>query len=322
VASAARVPDRLFVLETASARLTALDAETGAQLGAAQLNSTPTAVCHDPRRNRLYVLTSGGVLALDPERLDVLGLWASPRPLGRGAGMALDARRGLLYVAQPGEGMVARVDIATMTSGAPLALGADPGPLALSSDGRTLYGIDLADGALWSLALPGGAATTYPLGLAEPGRGAWLAVSDGVLYAMRGAVPSRATGTAEPPAIWRLDTRGALSRPLPVAAAPTPQDLVALGGDRLALARGDGQLGGVELLAAESAAIIGRIDPPHDLHRLVAGEGGALFALNWRLGIAARYDLASGREEWRVTLGGEPRDAVFIPGGWRLPRWW
>ncbi|HWQ15237.1 MAG TPA: hypothetical protein VNL77_20730, partial [Roseiflexaceae bacterium] len=220
-------------------------------------------------------------------------------------------------------GEVARVDVATMTAGAPLALGADPGPLALSADGRTLYGVDQADGALWALALPGGAATRHPLGRGEPGRGAWLAVDDGTLYALRGAVPSRAPGAAtDPPAIWRLDARGVLAKPLPVASEPTPQDLVVLADGRLALARGDGRRGGVEILSTRSGAAVARITPPHDLHRLVVGEDGALFALNWRLGIAARYDLAMGREVWRVALGGEPRDAAFVVGGWRLPRWW
>lgn len=299
-----RAPDQLFVADYQGQQLVALDAASGATLATMPLEAKPTRLRYDAGAGRLYALVASGVVAIDPRTLSVVGRWQAPQPISINADLALDAERARLYVALPGG--VAVLNAATLTALDTLPAGPSPGPLALAADGRTLLALDAQEGTLWTLDLDQRRGDAQLLGRDDVGRQGWLAVADdGQAFVLR---------AGHPPALWRL---GALATPAALPDGPPPRDLLALADERLAVARGDGRSGGVEIVARDGG-VLARIDPGYDQHRLAAGVGDALFALNWLHGTVTRYSVRRSARVWHVELPDQqPWDATFVPGGWR-----
>jgi DNA-binding beta-propeller fold protein YncE len=298
-------PDRLYVADYAGGRLVALDATSGDTLANLPLGDKPTRLRYDAGDDRLYALVAGGALAVDPRTLAVVARWRAPQPISVNADMALDAVGGRLFVGQPGGVVV--LQLPSLAALDTLPAGPSPGALALSDDGRTLLALDVQEATLWEIDINARRATSRLLAPDDVGRQGWLAVADGEAFVLR---------AGHPPALWRLDPAGDAPAALPDG--PPPRDALAIAGGRLAVARGDGRIGGIELVAPDGDVLM-RIDPGYDQHRLVAGAGDALYALNWLHGSVTRYSLRQGARVWHIELPGQqPWDGAMVPGGWRL----
>jgi hypothetical protein len=321
-ATLGRAPDQLFVVDRNNGRLLALDAGSGAVLRGAPVGDTPTRVRYDASSDRLYVLVRRAVLSVDPHSLAVVARWDAPQPFELTSGIALDARRGRLYVAQPGTASILMLDTATMMPSGSFAVGPAPGALALTPDGGTLFALD-GDGTLWTIDTLGGARSAQSLSVGERWPLAWLAISaDGrTLYALHADGETRSWT----PQLWSVDVAsGRISAPVALPPGQAPWDLLLLGDGRLAVPRGDGSTGGITLVAPDDLRLINQINPDSDEHHAVAGPGGSMFTLNFSHATVKRYDLAgSPAETWQVRLEGRqqamPYDGVFVPGGWRWP---
>lgn len=307
-----RTPDRLFVADRQDGQLVALDAGDGTRLAAVPVGADPARVLYDRRRDRLYVLTGYGVAIVDPRALVVVGRWDAPHSLSVNADIALDERRGRLYVSQPAAGTIAQLDTATLTLARTLPAGANPGALALAPDGRTLFMLD-GGTTLWAIETTGEGGAQV---LDRRDIGVWgtLALSpDGAsIYVLR---------QANQPLLQRIDVpSGRASDPAPMADGPQAWDMVLLDAGHLAIARGDGRRGGVEIVATDSLSVTARIDPSYDQHHLAAGPGGSVFALNWLHDTVTRYDTETLAVTWQTPQAEwQPWDGVFVPGGWRWP---
>jgi hypothetical protein len=318
-----RVPDQLFVVDRNNGQLLSLDAASGAVLGSAPVGDTPTRVRYDASSDRLYVIVRQAILSVDPHTLAVVARWEAPQPFELTSGLALDTRRGRLYVAQPGSASIMMLDTATLTPSGSFAVGPTPGALALAPDGRTLFALD-GDGTLWTIDTLGGTRSAQSLSGGQRWPRAWLALSaDGrTLYAMHADSSSQAWT----PQIWSVDvSSGQISAPVALPAGQSPWDLLLLGDGRLAIPRGDGRTGGIALVAPGDLRLISLVNPNSDEHHAVAGPGSSMFTLNFSRATVKRYDLArSQAETWQVRLDGRqqamPYDGVFVPGGWRWPQ--
>jgi hypothetical protein len=317
-----RAPDRLFVVDRNNGQLLALDAGSGAILGSAPVGDTPTRVRYDASSGQLYVMVKQAVLGVDAQTLAVVARWDAPQPFDLTSGMALDTRRGRLYVAQSATASIVALDTATLTPTGSFGVGRAPGALVLTPDGGMLFALD-GDGALWTIDTRGGTRSAQSLSGGESWPLAWLALSaEGqTLYVLH------ADGQVESwrPQIWSIDvSSGRISAPVALPPGQAPWDLVRLDDGRLAIPRGDGQVGGIALVAPDDLHLISRINPGTDEHHAVAGPGGSLFTLNFSHGTVKRYDLArSQAETWQIELKGQrqamPYDGSFAPGGWRWP---
>lgn len=307
----ARSSDRLFVVDRRQGQLVELSPTTGEQLRSLAVGAGAAHIRYSPRLGLLFVRTAEGATAIDPEGLVAVARWEAPAPIGLDAGMALDDTRRRLYVAGA-DGIVA-LDAATLTPLAPVAALPAPGPIAITADGRRLFAVGGEGRAVWAIDL---ADQSPPQRVGQVGGTAYAWLSSdpdgGRVYALRADAPPR---------LWALDGAGAVTAgAAAIAPLPRPQDLLALGDGRLAIARGDGTTGGVELLSAETLTTAGRLEPDYDQHNLVAGRDGALFALNWLHGTVTRYRLEDGARLWQVALPGlQPYDGVLVRGGWRWP---
>jgi hypothetical protein len=297
-------PDRLFVADYAGEQLVALDASSGATLASVPLREKPSRLRYDARADRLYALVAEGVLAIDPHSLATVARWQAPQPISINAELALDTERGRLFVALPGGvAMLSTPGLAELDT---LPAGPAPGPLELSADGRTLLALDVQEATLWTIDLDAGRSAARLLGQDDVGRQGWLAHAEGRALVLR---------AGHPPMLWRPDNP---AQPVALPDGPPPRDLAALADGRLAIARGDGRAGGIELVSPDGA-VLARIDPGYDQHHLAVGAGDALFALNWLHGSVTRYSLRRGARVWHLeTPGQQPWDAAFVPGGWRL----
>lgn len=318
------MPDRLFVVDKNQGELIALNAADGSQLGSVALGGQPGQIVYDRYLNRLYILAAHGIVAVDPQTLSVTARWTAAPDQGSPAAMVLDERHGRLLLSWPQAGMISALDAATLTPASftpdgrtAFQIAVAPRALALAPDGRTLYALDSADSTLRAIDLMSFTISSWPLGPPHDQRTNWLAVSaDGQrVYVLRG--PS---ASGDPPELRRVNVlTGQVSAAAPVLASPPPWDMALLG-DQLAIAHGDGQRGGVELIAAHDLRQLARIDPEHDQHHLVAGPAGTLFALNFSHGTVTRYDLHSRAAIWRTPQQPwRPWDGVYVPGGWHWP---
>ena len=312
--TAARGPDLLFVTDRRGGNVVALDAATGAWLRAAELSDSPGAIVYDPLRGRLYVALRQAVVALDPATLAPRGRWEAPQPIPSNANLALDARGARLYLAQPGGVIALALDAPDLALARSYALSATPQALAIAPAGATLFALAADQARLWNIDLRDGASTAQALAQPDPSRAGWLAISrDGRgLY----AVLTRAAADGRP-MIWRIATGDRSSAAATLDLLPSPWDLELLDNGLLALPRGNGSTGGVELLASDTLSTTARLDPAHDQHHVVAGAGGAFFGLNFTHDTVTRYDSAGPSVAWRTAERSDwqPWDGVFVPGG-------
>jgi DNA-binding beta-propeller fold protein YncE len=314
--TAARVPDRLFLIDRTNSRLVVLDAASGARMGALKLAETPNNIKYDQSRDLLYVLLTKSVIAVEPRTLQPAGRWEAQQPFEASAGMALDTRRGRLYVAQPG-GIVA-LDTLDLAQAQTYDIGQAPGALALSPDGATLFALNAEQARLWTIDVAGASPRSQTLAPSQPRMG-YLNVSRAGQY-----VYVLLTGVAaggDRPALWRIDQNGQADAPTMLAQAPTPWDMELLDSGQLAIPRGDGRVGGVELVAADTLRTTARLDSGYDQHHVVAGQDGTLFGLNFTHYTVTRFDANTRTVVWRTPQDRDlvPWDGVFVRGGWRWP---
>jgi len=315
-ATLGRTPDRLFVVDRLTRQLIELDAGSGARLRSVTIGDQPSSIVYNPLLDRLYIMLSQSIVAVDARTLGEVNRWDDAAPFRVNAGMALDERRGWLYVARTG-GVIA-LDTATLARIPDFHGGVAPGTLALAPDGKALFTIDQVDDTLWKIELPGGFGSAYPPERADIGRMGFLALSsDGqAIYVLR----SGAT-----PIMRRIDTAsGQASAALLLPAGPAAWDLLRLDERHVAIPRGDGQRGGITIVDTGSFSVAAIVDPDHDQHHLVAGPGGSVFSLNFSHNTVTRYNpLGQPQRIWDVNLGlparGQPWDGVFVSGGWRWP---
>ena len=316
--TAGRMPDRLFVTDRRGGQVVALDARGGTRLAAAQVGNEPTSIRYDAARDRLYVMLRDAVVGVDPRTLQVLDRWTAPQPLGGRQGLALDAQHGRLYVAQPGGLAVLALGTPGLALVDTIALGAAPAGLATAPDGKTLYALVPEQARLWTIALGGNTPRSSSLALAEPDARSlgWLAMSrDGA------AIYVLLAGAGGRPTIWRVDTAGRVVAATRLAELPPPWDLEVLDTGQLAIPRGDGATGGVELVDGGTLATSARLDPQRDQHHLAVGPGGAAFGLNFTSDSVTRFDTRQHTIVWRTPerADWQPWDAVYVSGGWRWP---
>jgi DNA-binding beta-propeller fold protein YncE len=318
----ARTPKRLFVADERAGQLLALDAESGALLSRVAVGGEPSQVRYDQQYARLYVLLEQAVAVVDTRTLTVTNRWEAPQQFGAMANMALDDRRGRLYVANPAARSIDVLDTATLTPTGSFQLGGAPDALALAPDGSVLFALD-GNGVLWTIDPRSGTKSSQSLNAGGAWQRGWLAISPdgGALYVLRYGAPST---------LRRIDVRsGQIGAPVALAAGPQPQDMLLLDDGRLAIARGDSKRGGVAIVRGDDFSIVANPDPDYDQHRLAAGPQGTIFALNWLYSTITCYDLGANTRVWQAKLqaGGSslprqqpyPSSGVFVPGGWRWP---
>lgn len=306
------VSERLFIVDRDRDELVALDAANGAELGSLALGRQPLGVRYSPLFDRLYVAHDAGVVAVDPHKLTIVARWPDDQPASGARALALDERRGALYMALA-DGTLLTLDAATLQTASTRDIALDPPTLALAPDGGTLFGLDAERTRLVGIRLDTSQVLTQPLDPAVAGQRAWLAAAtDNQSVFLLHAGPS--------PQLVRVNLIDGTTQRMPLRAGPAPWGLVLLDDGSLAVPRGDGSIGGVEVFDAQTLTVMQRIDPEADQHAVVAGADHTLFALNWLHGTVTRYAL--GREDvlWQVRLDGrQPWDGVYMPGGWRWP---
>jgi outer membrane protein assembly factor BamB len=321
-ATLGQTPDQLVVADRNNGQLLALDASSGAVLRSAAIGDTPTKVRYDASDTRLYVMVKQAILGVDPQTLAVVARWDAPQPFDLTSGMALDTRRGRIYVSQPAAASIVALDTSTLTPVGSFGVGRAPAALALAPGGGTLFALD-GDGALWTIDTLGGAKSSQSLSGGERWPLAWLALSSdgGKLYVLH-AEGGPQTWT---PQIWSVDTRtGRISSPVALPPGEPPWDLLRLDDGHLAIPRGNGATGGITIVATDDLRVTSLINPDDDEHHAVAGPSGGMFTLNFSHGTITRYDFAHPQPTtWQITLPGarppQPYDGAFIPGGRRWP---
>jgi len=306
------------IIDKSNAQLVALDAAGGAQLASLKLAEAPIGIKYDEIRNRLYVLLAQSVIAVDPRTLQSIERWDAPQPLAAGAGMALDSRGGRLYIAQPGGVLALSLDLPTIAVARTYDLGQTPGALALSPDGATLYALNADQARLWTINVAAGSARSQALA-SSLSRSGYLSVSrDGrSIYVLLTAVGTR----GDRPALWRIDRAGQAETPTLLAQTPPPWDMELLDTGQLAIPRGDGRVGGVELVATDTLSTTARLEPSYDQHHVVAGPNGTLYGLNYTHATITRFDANTRAVIWRTPedRGLTPWDGVYVHDGWRWP---
>jgi hypothetical protein len=304
--TAAPPAGRLIVADEQGARLVAFDAATGARTGELIVGPHPRAVQYDAVHGLIFVRDDEGIASIDVATLTPRGRW---RPAaGKRVGVfALDAPHARLF-ASTGAGL-AEISIGAdgrLTERGRMALAEQPAALALNPAGgrlfawltraSTLVTIDIQRGTTFAQLLPGDGQGRV---LLAPGR-------HGILMLRAGGPDARS------PVLRLLDAgSGLVQAQLTLSGDMPAWDMAVLSDGRVAVARGDGYRGGVELFAPDTLAPIGTIDAGADQHALAAGPAGDLAALNWMRGTIASYD-AQGRPRWQVSRPGwMPRSAVI-----------
>jgi DNA-binding beta-propeller fold protein YncE len=317
-ATLGRIPDQLFVTDRRGGQVVMLNASDGARLTSAPVGGAPTNIVYDEWRDRLYVMADQSIVALDAQTLAQIARWDSPERLNTGSGMALDAEHGRLYIAQMNGVVALAIDRGTIAPEHSYPVGAAPGPLGVTPDGRTLVVLDVNQSTLRTIDIASGSEEATPLAGPQSAFGGLAIGADGgSRYVMlRGSAPATA------PDLWRVDAGGQVSGPVTLGMSPPAWDLVPLDAGRLAIARGDGVRGGVEIVSAESLGTLSRLEPSYDEHHLAVGPGGALFGMNYTRRTVTRFDADRQVVVWRTPENStwEPWEAVFVRGGWRW-RW-
>ncbi|HJZ46241.1 MAG TPA: zf-HC2 domain-containing protein [Roseiflexaceae bacterium] len=319
-ATAGRAPDRLVIADRSNAQIVALDAANGARLAVLKLAEAPDAITYDEPRDRLYVRLRQALIAVDLHTFQPIGRWDARQPFAAGAGMALDPRVGRLYLARPGGVIALALDSPELSEVRTYDLGQTPGALAISPDGATLLALNEEQARLWTIDVGSGRARSQTLAPSRP-RNGYLSVSrDGrSIFVLLTGVGER----GDRPGIWRVDRAGQAEAPTLLAQTPLPWDMELLDTGQLAIPRGDGRVGGVELVAADTLSTTTRLEPSYDQHHIVAGPNGTLYGLNYTHATITRFDANTGAVIWRTpeNRGLVPWDGVYVRGGWRWP-WW
>lgn len=306
-------PERLFVIDNMAEQLLEIDAETGMRRAAMAIGEQPIDLGYDETADWLYVLHRQGVAAIQPQPLEITRHWDAPQPLDSGAVMALDQNHGRLYIASPGQRAIFVLDATTLSETGRIATEFAPIRIALAPDGRTLYSLALNDSSIWSIDLKTSVATAHPVEQGDNLSRGWMVISgDGArLFVLR---------WGQQMTLSRIDTRSwVVERRAALAAGKSPWDLTLLPDGQLAIPRGDGQTGGVEIFAADTLTASVRIDPQSDQHHTVAGPAGTVFALTLG-GDITRYSSTTGETIWQVKLPAQRIvSGIFVPGGWRWP---
>jgi len=316
--TAGRSPDRLAIIDRSNAQLVALDAADGARLATLKLAQLPIGIKYDQIRDRLYVLLAQSVIAVDPRTFEPPERWDAAQPFASGAGMALDARGGRLYVAQATGVLALALDQPTITVAQTYDLGQQPDALALAPNGATLYALNAQQARLWTISVADGGARSQALAPTNP-RSGYLSVSrdGGFVYVLLTGVGAR----ADRPALWQIDRAGQAQAPTLLAPTPPPWDMELLDIGQIAIPRGDGRIGGVELIAADTPSTTARIEPEYDQHHIVPGPNGMFFGLNYTHATITRFDAGTRAVIWRTPddRGLVPWDGVYLRSGWRWP---
>jgi DNA-binding beta-propeller fold protein YncE len=316
--TAARVPDQLVIVDRSNSQLVALDAAGGARLATLKLVEMPITLIYDQIRDQLYVLSGKSVLVVDARTFQPSGRWEAPAPFAAATGMALDARGGRLYIAQPGGVVALALDAPEIVEERTIELDQPPDALTLSPDGMALFALNADEARLWTIDLASGRTRAQTLAPSRPRSGHLGVSSDGqYVYVLLTSVGER----GDQPGIWRVDRDGQAPAPTLLATTPPPWDLALLDTGQIAIPRGDGRTGGVELLAADTLSTTGHLDPTYDQHHVVAGPNGTLYGLNFTRPAITRFDAATGAVTWRTPedRGLVPWDGVYVRGGWRWP---
>jgi DNA-binding beta-propeller fold protein YncE len=311
-------PDQLVIIDKSNTQLVALDATNGAQLATLKLGQAPIAIKYNQPHDRLYVLLVQSVLALDPRTLQLAVRWDAPQPFTSSAGMTLDARGQRLYIAQSGGVLALALEPLEITVAQTYDLGSTPAALAISPNGATLYALNAEQARLWTIDVADGSTRSQTLAANNP-RSGYLGVShDGrSVYVLLTGAGAR----ADRPALWRIDRSGQAETPRLLAQLPTPWDMELLDTGQLAVPRGDGRAGGVELIAADTLSTTARLEPNYDQHHVVAGPNETLYGLNYAHATITRFDASTGTLSWRTPEDRSlvPWDGVYVSGSWRWP---
>jgi len=318
-ATLAHTPDRLFVTDRLGGRIVALDARNGMRLQVADLGPAPTSIRYDPIGDRLYVMLRDAIVAVDPHTLRALDRWIAPRVLDTQKGMALDARGARLYVALPEGIAVLALDAPELRLVETIGVDGAPSALAVAPDGRTVYALVPEQARLWTIVPDGAARRATSVELTAPSSRTmgWIALDrDGasVYVLLTGSPDGR-------PLLWRLGRDGRVPEPVRLEELPLPWDMEMLDTGQLAIPRGDGVKGGVELVDGQTLTTTARLDPQRDEHHITVGPDGAAFALNFTGAFVTRFDARAGAIAWRTdgSADWQPWDAAYVPGGWRWP---
>ena len=316
--TASGIPDQLFVTDKQGGMLVVLDARDGSTRGETKLGENPTSITYDEARGQLYVMLKQSIIAVDPYTLQVVRTWSAPRPFDLYSGMALDARRTRLYVAQPGSITVLALDTPEIAVAQTYEVGQSLNVIALSPDGETLYALDWQQARLWTIDIIDRSVRSQTLAQPYPGRFGGLAVSRDRRFVY--VLLTRA-GRDDQPALWRIDHSGASDAPRLLNDRPPPWDMELLGTSQLAIPRGDGVKGGVELVDSSTLSTVARIDEAYDQHHVSTGPDGAVFGLNFTRRTVTRFDGKTQGVVWRTPEDQrwQPWDGVYVPGSWRLP---
>ena len=303
------VADRLFVVDQRQGQLIEIDPADGQRLASISIGNQPSAIRYDWRQDRLYILLAQAVVAVDPQNLSITSQWNAPYQFKPNAGMIWDDRRARLYIAQPGG--VAVLNTPTLSTVSVISTDMNPGPLALSPDGHKLFTIDQDEHIFWVIDITTGAGRAVLLHFTDIGPQGWMVPSsdDQGIFLLRGG---------SMPLLQRYNLQNRqVERITKLADGPPPRDLLLLQDGHLAIARGDGRAGGVEIMETRSLSMTTWLESSYDQHHLVGGSGQRFFALNWS-GTVTEYDISSQSVIWRIKLENAlPSDGVFVRGGWR-----
>jgi DNA-binding beta-propeller fold protein YncE len=316
--TAGRSPDRLVIIDRSNMQLAALDASNGTRLASLKLDEIPNGIKYDEVHDRLYVLLEQSVIIVDPRTLQLIARWNASRPLASAASMALDARGERLYVAQPSGVLALALDQPEVAVARAYDLGVTPNALAIAPNGMTLYALNAEQARIWTINVADGSARSQALAQPNPRNGYINLSRDGsFVYVLLTGMGER----ADRPALWRIDRTGQSETPALLEPMPLPWDLELLDTGQLAIPRGDGRTGGVELIAADTLKTTARLEPTYDQHHIITGPNGTLYGLNYAHATITRFDAGTRAVIWRTPDDRSlvPWDGVYVRGGWRWP---
>ncbi|NOK61294.1 MAG: hypothetical protein GFH27_549305n63 [Chloroflexi bacterium AL-W] len=302
---------RLFVVDRSNDQLLVLDPDSGTLMERVNVGPNPSQVLYDAQRDQLYVFTSDGVEIVNPDSLAVSKLWSTSSPFERSADMVFDSQRDLLYISSAEYDRIFVMDVDNPQRRS-FAAGSSPTELALTPDSRRLFAIDSQEASIWVFELPSGDVVSQWLNRNNLGRRGWLTPGyEGDVYVLR---------SGQPPLLHRFDPDEPPGDFAQLDQGAPVWDITRVS-DKLVVARGDGERGGIDIIDIHTLTTIINLDPLHDQHMLVNGSDETVFALNWVHGTITHYNIAEAQVLWRVTLDGQqPYEGVFVPRHWRFPR--
>lgn len=301
---------RLFVVDRGNDQLLVLNPDDGTLLDLVNVGANPSQVLYDYQREQLYVLTSDSIEVIDPYSFAIDELWKPPTPFERSADMVFDAERNLLYISSAEHDRIFVINVDN-PRGRSFAAGSSPTELALSPNSRRLFAIDSQEARLWVFELPSSDTINQWFDRKNLGRRGWLAPGyEEEVYVLRGG---------QPPLLHRFEPDDFPGEFTQLDQGAPVWDIARVG-DKLVVARGDGERGGLDIIDTNTLTTITNLDPSADQHTLVNGPAETVFALNWAHGAVTHYDVATEQVLWRATLDGQsPYEGVFVPGQWQFP---